>query len=201
MNPSTSEIHQVMNQKGYAFFEQDTKNFNLNLIGIRTATNRPDHFDDLMCVLWKYQGVWNKLQFSMTTDPGLYYLQNPIAGTLGTAIVKEGQYRSLWQLGKHQGKYKALTQKNPIKVIRDFDRDGNLDFTSGREEEGLFGINCHRANASRRKIKITIPIAGCQVFADPNDFNVFLSICEQGTSNWGNSFSYTLLHENDFQAI
>jgi hypothetical protein len=121
--------------------------------------------------------------------------------TMGTAIVKEGRYPGVWQLGKHQGKYRALTQKANITVIRDFDRDENLDFTTGREETDLFGINCHRANAARRSIQVGKWSAGCQVFADPADFNTFLGLCESAAKNWGNSFTYTLLHEADFQLI
>lgn len=192
-----TKIKEVMSQKSYSFFENDTKNFNLNLIGIRTETNVPNSFDDWMCMLWNYGGVWNKLQFKITTDPGLYWLKNP-THPLGTAIVKEGQYKGLWQLGKHQGKYRALTQKSAITVIRDFDRDGNLDHSSGREETGLFGINCHRANELNRSVNVDKWSAGCQVFADPNDFKLFLSICEQAATIWSNSFTYTLLLEKDF---
>lgn len=196
-NPSIEDFKRVMSAKGHAFFENDTKNYNLNLIGVRTKENVPNVFNDWMYVLWKFNGNWNLWRFVITTDPGIYWLQNP-AAALGTAIVKEGQYRGLWQLGLHQGKYRALTQKANVTVIRDFDRDAELDYTSGREEKGMFGINCHRANEARKSIQVDKWSAGCQVFADPNDFKVFLTICEQAATNHGNSFTYTLLHERDF---
>ena len=197
MNLSAQQIIDVMSVKGYKVFESDNKNFNINLIGIRTNQNRPNEFDDWMTVMWNYNMRWNLLIFKITTDPGLYFLENVMGNALGTAIMKEGRYSGLWQIGTHKG-YKALSQKANVTVIRDFDRDGNLDFTSGREETGMFGINCHRANPSRQSIKVDNWSAGCQVFADPNDFNIFLSICEHAAKLWGNSFTYTLLHERDF---
>lgn len=59
-----------------------------------------------------------------------------------------------YSLGLHQGKYKALVQFMPITVIRVFDKDNYLDFTSGKEGTGIFGINIHRANLSGKSIYV-----------------------------------------------
>lgn len=197
MNFSRESVFRAMANQGHLIFSDETKNYNLNLIGIRTQTNRPNYFDDWMLVYWKYNGIWNQLQFSITTDPGIYWLGEINEGNpLGTAVVKEGQYRSLWKVGLHKG-YRALQQINNITVLRDFDRDEELDFNLGREETGLFGINCHRANSKRQSIQIDKWSAGCQVFSDPRDFNVFLKVCEESASIWGNNFSYTLLNKKN----
>lgn len=195
MNYTRESIFAAATAKGFLIFSDESKNYNLNLIGLRTQTNRPNYFDDWMLVFWKYNGIWNQLQFKITTDPGLYWLGNVADGnSMGTAIVKEGQYRGMWKVGTHKG-YRALQQIGAVTVVRDFDRDGQLDYHTGREESGIFGINCHRANAKRQSIQVDKWSAGCQVFADPSDFNVFLNICTEASGIWGNSFTYTLLNE------
>ena len=115
----------------------------------------------------------------------------------GTAILKEGQYRSCWKIGKHQGKYTALVQRKPVTVIRDADRDAEYDYDSGVAEKGLFGINIHRSNSKRESTQVDKWSAGCQVFANPWEYDVFIKICEESADIFGNSFSYTLINEED----
>lgn len=203
------QIIKVLKAKGYPVFEIDTKSHNLNLVGIRTLDNTVNTFNDWMCVFWKYAGNWTIRTFACTTDPGVYWLQNP-ENKMGTAIVKEGHYKGLWHIGMHQGKYKALTQKNPVTVIRDFDHDAQLDYDSGRTETGIFGINCHRANENGKSVKVDKWSAGCMVLQNKSIFNpenqavkvyefdYFMNLCEKSKENWGDSFSFSLIHERDF---
>src|SRR3990167_7720969 len=89
MKYSISQIKAVFAKKGYRWFEG---NWNVNLIGVRTLPGTPNVFDDLL-----YVGVNNLLsEYSCTTDPGTYWLENPMTPSLGTAIVKPGQYSGLW---------------------------------------------------------------------------------------------------------
>ena len=189
-------IYNALKQKEYEIFESDNLPYNLNIIGIRNNNRVPNSFDDFIVVMWKYKGNWNFKKYEATTDPGLYYLNNPLS-QLGTAILKEGQYFHSHCLGLHQGKYKALVQFMPVTVIRDFDKDNYLDFTSGKEETGIFGINIHRANLSGKSINVNQWSAGCQVFADSSQFNEFISLCEKAQKYWGKTFSYTLINTND----
>lgn len=210
MTYTVEKIIAVLKAKGYAVFEDDSKNYNLNIVGIRSANNVPNAFDDLFTVFWKFKGEWHLRAFPCTTDPGLYWLKNPMQ-TLGTAIVKEGQYRGVWQIGLHQGKYKALCQRKPIIIIRDFDRDGELDFNSGRETTGIYGINGHRANENGKSIFVDKWSAGCQVLQNREIFNpdnqavkcfefdYLMSLCDKSAAIWGNSFTYTLINEKDFK--
>lgn len=193
------QVYHAMRRKGYAFFETDTKPYNLNIVGIRTNTTEPNRFDDRIVVIWKYENQWTCRVYKATTDPGLYYLQHPL-NQAGTAILKEGQYRSTYRLGTHRG-YKALQQNRPLTVIRDFDRDDRLTFSGGREQTGMFGINIHRAGRSAESTLVNRWSAGCQVFANPHDFRDFIKLCGQAVNEWGNSFTYTLLHENDLEAV
>lgn len=192
---SLSDIQKTLQKKNYEFFAEGE--YNLNIVGIRTKDNTVNKFNDLMTVSYKANGKWILSVFPCTTDPGLYWLNNPM-NRLGTAILKESQYRSTYQIGKHQGKYTALVQRKPVTVIRDYDRDSNHDYNSGREETGLFGINIHRASQSNRSINVDKWSAGCQVFADPLQYKHFIDICTHAAKIWGNSFTYTLLHERDF---
>lgn len=198
MNITPEKIAKVYNRKGYDLFEDDSKNYNLNLIGIRTKSQIPNSFDDWFLVLWKFHG-WNILKFKATTDPGLYWLRTPI-NDLGTAVVKEGRYPGLWKVGLHKG-YKALQQKAPVTVIRDFNKDNHLDFDGGREETGIFGINGHRASELNESIVVNKWSAGCQVIANPWDFDILMMLADHGAKVWGNSFTYVLLHERDFDNI
>ena len=90
------DIAKAMSKKGYAFFEKADKPFNLNIIGIRSSNNKPDSFDDIITVSWKYKAGWSFLKFMATTDPGIYWLNNPM-NVKGTAILLPGQYRDAFK--------------------------------------------------------------------------------------------------------
>lgn len=198
MNDITREqIFEVMGRKGYTVFD-NSKPHNLNIVGIRSANQIPNEFDDVLFYMYKdNQQNWQVRKCKITTDPGLYWLKNPM-NVEGTAILLEGQYLKSYKLGFHRGQYQALVQVKPVKVIRDFDRDGELDFSSLKIEEGLFGINIHRAAMNTTSKKVEKWSAGCQVFTDYFQFNDFISMCRYSAELYGNQFSYTLLNENDF---
>ncbi len=195
-NFTIEEILYIMRRKGYRIFDRDNQPYNLNLIGIRNASPVPNSFDDRLYLLWRHNGVWRSKDFPLTTDPGTYWLMNPMA-VQGTAILKEGQYIGLWKLGLHQGKYEALVQAGPCTVIRDANRDNRLDY-DGHEETGFFGINCHRAAAWGTSKQVDKWSAGCQVFADSKDFAVFMALAREAAKAWGDRVTYTLLNERDF---
>ncbi len=192
------EILLVMQRKKYIVFEYDGKPYNLNLIGVRNSTPVPNSFDDRLYVLWRFHGEWNGRNYSITTDPGLMYLKKPI-NPAGTAILKEGQYKGMWQIGMHRGKYPALVQVGPCVVIRDFNRDNRLDFDSKKEQKGSdFGINLHRSLKDMEASVVGEFSAGCQVFSNPHNFNEVMAMARVAEDNFGNSFTYTLINERDF---
>ena len=63
----------------------------------------------------------------------------------------------------------------------------------GTDETGVVGLNIHRASASRRSTEIGKFSAGCQVFADPDEFDLFIGLCEKAAELYGPRFSYTLI--------
>ena len=188
------QIFNSLKEQGLPLFTNGSKNYNLNLIGVRTIDNTSNKFNDLMVLMWFYGGEWNRLNFNITTDPGVYYRENPI-NINGTAILKEGHHKGLWAIGKHRGVYEALTQTGKAIVYRDNNKDDVLDFDCGTQS-GLFGINCHRSNQNATSTNVDKWSAGCQVFANPKDFDLFMDICNKAANNWGNKFSYTLLLED-----
>lgn len=197
-SPNLDAIIGVMKRKGYKVYENEA-GFDLNIVGIRTKELKADRFDDFLTVFYRMHGEWIFNVFKCTTDPGAYWLHHPEEmSALGTAILKEGQYRKAHRLGRHRGKYAALVQNSPLSVIRDPNRDDFLDLDSGTEQTGMYGINIHRASPRRRSIQVHNWSAGCQVLCDPNQYEFFLKLCRRGREAFGNSFTYTLLNEKDF---
>ncbi len=190
-----SKIKGILRSKGYELY---TKPNQLNIVGIRSTSTIPNRFDDEIHVFYKVAPLkWHYHVYKVTTDPGTFWLRNPMQPQ-GTAILAQGQYKGAYRIGLHQGKYKALVQVKPIIVIRDYDRDAKLDFRNGTKSKGLFGINIHRANLNGITKQVDKYSAGCQVFANINEFKEFLSLCEKHLALYGNSFTYTLI---DFRAV
>lgn len=192
--PELAVILKTMDHLGYKVFANDTKAYNLNLIGLRTADKTVNTFNDYEYVLWRFRSSWEIVKFRITTDPGLYYLNNPM-NPHGAAIVKPGQYPGMWGIGLHNGKYNALVQTGPCTVIRDFNRDNYLDYNSGREETGVFGIDNHRAVENGRSIMVDKFSAGCMVFEDYYEFEIFMRLISEAQKNWTPSFTYSLITE------
>ncbi|WP_299594335.1 hypothetical protein [uncultured Microbulbifer sp.] len=191
--PRYGQLQTAFIRKGYRFFDEG--DFNLNLIGVRTADNTANTFNDHLAVAFRFDGRPHCYVFPATTDPGLYWRQN-LANVNGTAIVVPGQYAGLWQIGQHQGKYQALVQRAPVTVYRDSNRDQVLD-TDTTTESGLFGINCHRARADGESSQVDRWSAGCQVLANAADFTLLMALCNRARMEWGNRFTYTLIKEGD----
>lgn len=185
-------IQATLVQKGFRTFARP---FELNIVGIRANSTKPNSFDDTISVFYRNsEGRWVFHQFKATTDPGTFWLENPL-NPQGTAILKHGQYIGSHGIGLHRGKYLALVQKRPITVMRDYDRNATLDFMNGKEDTGMFGINIHRASVSGTTKSVDKYSAGCQVFQNAEDFNVFMQLAERHKQLYGNDFTYTLIDE------
>jgi hypothetical protein len=181
----------VVDSLGHAVFESGM--YNLNIIGIRSKTTEVNKFDDRICVVFRDELGWITRTWPCTTDPGTYWLDNP-SNVAGTAILIPGQYRGVYKIGKHRGQYDALVQKGgTVKVYRDANKDEVLDMDPDTEQEGYFGINIHKAG--EHSTEVNKWSAGCQVFANKDDFEEFMSICYAARTKWGDSFTYTLIDE------
>ena len=202
MNCYTREqIEAAMASKGYKYFTGNGKDYDVNIIGVRNSDTKgrvTNAFDDCVTISYKEDGEWKFHCFQATTDPGSHWEEN-LLNKKGVAILKPGQYRGSHKLGLHQGKYLALKQQKPVKVYRDNNRDGKYDLLEENIDEGIFGINIHRATgkAGGKSVRVDKWSAGCQVIAANDDWHVFLDICQSAREIWGNSFTYTLLESND----
>jgi hypothetical protein len=184
----------------YKFFDTRNKKLNINIIGVRRNNQGSNTFDDFLLVMYREGDMMVTKRYHITTDPGKYWLLNPI-NPKGTAILAPGQYRSTWQLGKHQGKYEALVQRKPVKVYRDNNKDEVIDYNSMTTmiDEGYFGINIHRSNPYDQSYTIDKWSAGCQVFKKVEDYNKFIELCQESAKIYGNGFTYTLITEKDLR--
>ena len=196
---NTRNLRSLMNKEGYTFFDGNKK-FNLNLIGIRRDNAGTNKFDDFMVVLYKSEGLKEVCKiYPITTDPGEHWLKHPI-NPKGTAVLVPGQYRGTWKLGKHQNNYEALVQRKPVKVWRDNNKDEVIDYQQLKlVNEGYFGINIHRSNPYTQSYLVNRWSAGCQVFQKIEDYKEFMELCKNSSALYGNSFSYTLVTEQDLR--
>ena len=193
--PELRSVIAAMKNRGYVVFD-DPRGYDLNLVGIRTRSVDRDDFDDWFTCFYKLGETWQFFPFSATTDPGTYYRKNPI-NVDGTAILVPDQYRGLWEIGKHRGRYKALVQKSPVSVYRDGNRDGVLNTAGQLVDRGRFGINFHRASIGGPRDTVGKWSAGCQVLQDDAHFDFVMALAKRAAERYGNSFSYTLLREDE----
>ena len=193
------QVEAAVKAKGYKWFENG--DLNVNIVGIRNmeagerVTNK---FDDHLTISYKIDGEWCYEIFNCTTDPGDDWMDKPM-NEKGCAILVPGQYKGSHKLRLHQGRYLALGQQRSVKVYRDRDKDGKYDFDPSTIDEGLFGINIHRAtkHAGKTSTYVDKCSAGCQVIASNDDWHCFLDICQAARDAWSNNFTYTLLESTD----
>ena len=159
----------------------------INTIGVRTPEIHAGEFDDEIHLIWKTDDGWQHETYPITTDPGAFYLRNPLHVD-GTAILVPGQYR-VYKFAKHQGKYTTLCQRGgPVKVWRDGDQDGELDW-GGDEHEGWYGINIHHSGSNSPKV-VARWSAGCQVFSKISDWKKAMKVWRRSGESL---FTYTLI--------
>ena len=191
---ANADFQKIFARKGYAFFTKGE--YNLNIIGVRhKGAKVTNHFDDCLVVIYNTGNEKNvKRVFTCTTLPGKKAMEHPMQ-VKGTAILKEGQYRGAWKIGYHKGKYKALCQAKPVPVYRDGNKDDKFDLNPISIDRGIFGINIHKAGDNSTLVDGWS--YGCTVLAKSLDFNALMRLAERSASIFGNSFTYTLINEED----
>jgi hypothetical protein len=194
------QIEKALKAKGYVWFNDDVnKTYDANIVGVRNndssiADKVTNVFDDYLTISFKDEkGVWQFYCWNATTDPGKKGVQQ-FHNKKGVARLIPGQYRGVWSIDLHQGKYQALCQRNGnVKVWRDSNKD--LVFEENLVDSGMFGINIHKAGQDSTWVENWSE--GCQVFKRVKDFDAFMVICKKASKIHGNKFSYTLLESTD----
>ena len=196
MNYTREQIKTAVQSKGFVWFDSP-KDYDVNIVGVRnsaTGDKVTNVFDDIMTVSYKVDGEWKFHSWPCTTDPGKKGVQQ-YHNAKGVARLVEGQYRGSHGIGLHQGKYEALKQYKSVKVFRDADR--NMTYAENKVDEGVFGINIHKAGADSTYVENWSE--GCQVFKRVKDFEEFMTICRKARDIHGNSFTYTLIESADIK--
>jgi hypothetical protein len=199
---SKEQIEKAVKSKGYVWFNGlNEKGYDVNIVGVRnnspsTFKKVTNVFDDFITLTFKDEnGVVQYYCWSATTDPGKKGVQQ-FHNRKGVARLIPGQYRGVWAIDKHQGKYEALCQRNGnVDVWRDGNKD--LIFDEILKDCGMFGINIHKAGQDSMWVENWSE--GCQVFKRVKDFDEFMKICKKASKIWGNKFSYTLIESTDIK--
>jgi hypothetical protein len=201
-NYSIEEIINIMQAKDYKVFDEGANN--LNLVGIRNSEEpNANTFNDLFCCFYKDDSNnWQIHYWACTTDPGLAFRVKPMNAKFGTAILVPGQYRGTYQIGTHAAgsafAHTALRQVKPVRLYRDRNLNEELDFDTSDIEEGLYGINIHRASAWNNAPEVNNWSAGCQVIQGVKNHEKLMELCKLAAEKYGDIFTYTLLESDDF---
>lgn len=194
---TSKEIIETYTKKGYPL---NRGRMQLNIFGIRNSDPLANAFDDVVGVI--YIDLVGKVVLKVypaTTDPGLYYRENPLNQD-GTAIIIPGYYKDCYSTGLHKGE-KALIQVAPMKYVRDANKNKVLDFLYKTTGFKVFNQNgrtdIHRAGTKSKLVDKWS--AGCQVLSVENDMLELLDIVNRSIY-FGNKdlFSYALFELEDF---
>lgn len=210
----TANFEAIFKKRNWPYFTNGSYNTNIivvrNLIGsnydpVKHRLKQTDTFDDALALIYKdSDGKWMREIFEVTSDPGLYALQNPLPGTIGTGCIAEGFYRNSWVVGKHKNQYTALVQRSaatsssmPLTLYRDSNKDEYIDFNSPKQTGYGFGVNIHKAGVDSSIVKNWS--YACIVFKRESDFNRFMKIIQKAKDLYGNSFSAAVLNTFDLE--
>lgn len=197
---TVNDIVRAFNIKGY---ELKTGHYEMNIFGIRNNDTTANTFDDLVGIVYRDEkNNWMIKQYKATTDPGVVYREKPI-NVKGSAIIVPMQHKKCYTIGLHRG-YKAIQQVAPMTYVRDNNKNKVLDFlykTVGATYiKEVAATNIHHASKTGTSVNVDNWSAGCQVLANINDFNQFMSIIQDSVSIYKhkNVFDYTLFEIEDF---
>ena len=192
---SKEQIEKAVKSKGYVWFN-GSKDYDVNIVGVRNATpgqKVTNLFDDKLTLSYKVGGKWFFHEWDATTEPGKKGVMQ-FHNSGGVARLVPDQYRGVYKVSMHQGKYQALCQRlGDVTVWRDKNRD--MDFDEIIRDTGMFGINIHKAGTVSNFVENWSE--GCQVFKRTKDFLDFMVLINRAKEIHGNHFTYTLLISSD----
>ena len=192
---SKEQIEKAVKSQGYVWFN-GAKDYDVNIVGVRNATpgqKVTNLFDDKLTLSYKIGGEWFYHEWDATTEPGKKGVMQ-FHNSGGVARLVPDQYRGVYKVSMHQGKYQALCQRlGDVTVWRDKNRD--MDFDEIIRDTGMFGINIHKAGTVSNFVENWSE--GCQVFKRTKDFNDFMVLINRAKEIHGNHFTYTLIISSD----
>jgi hypothetical protein len=200
-------IVRALKRLGHEVFEDNSKPYNLNIVGIRDTSPEFDKYNCRFAQFWKDEnGDWRYLELPFSTYPGEYYTVQRHLNPKGVLIMANGQYKGAYRLRNHRGIYPALCQDlGQVKIHRDGNRNRIYDLDPRSVYTGSYGANIHCAEnpddgiTRDRWEKIAKSSAGCQVIPDVQGFIEARKEWYQAVKHWGNSFTYTLINDTDLK--
>ena len=195
MTYTREQIEKAVKDKGYLYFA-GAKDYDVNIIGVRNSApgqKVTNIFDDKMTLSYRVDEKWFYHEWDNTTEPGKKGVMQ-FHNAKGVARLVPGQYRGVYAISKHQGKYEALCQRlGNVTVWRDKNKD--MSFDEVETDTGMFGINIHKAGTVSNFVENWSE--GCQVFKRVKDFDEFMKIINKAKDFHGNHFTYTLIESKD----
>jgi len=194
------DVRRLYASKSYVFRENKMA---LNIGAMRAKNSKSDTFDDLGWCAYIDENNTPQIQFFWcTTDPGKYWLQNPMKEE-GCAIMVPNQYKEVLGVGKHNGKYECFKQLGPMSYVRDNNKDTILDFSLYRDPEkrkkalfwAIINSNVHRASEFHNVPIIGRYSASCQVVQNPQTFKKLIELRDKSFSAGFSRWDYTLFEE------
>ena len=186
----------------------DPNNKKLFIVGVRESIEikkrEGDKFTDKIILVDPSKPDEKVVSYQITTTPSLAYYSDPerMLNPGGTAIMDPGV--SKYKIGTHKKgsptQHEALVQAGAMDIqrykptIKEFET-----YAPGGSDSGEgYGINIHRS-ATERGVCVGPYSAGCQVFADGQDFLNFMSTLKSSTAN-GGEYLYALVQNDDLAA-
>lgn len=193
MSYTKEQIEQAVKSKGFVWFNS-AKDYDVNIVGVRNLKSGKkvtNEFDDALTLSYKVNGIWQFHQWTITTDPGKKPTEI-LRSLRGVARLVPGQYRGVYAVSMHNGKYQALCQRlGNVSVYRDNNKDKIQD--EKVIDSGVFGINIHRSSIYKDPSYVDYFSEGCQVFRYNANFVEFMKIINKAKDAFGNKFTYTLI--------
>jgi len=186
-------LDKIKNTYGYVVFEDG--DYDLNIIGVRNLDNASNVFDDKLHVCYKVCGQWQHDIFTVTTDPGRYWLTK--ADYKDCAIYAHPQQaRGAYKLGLHRNLYPSLVQARGVKFWRDGNKDEKADYKSIEEAQtAIIGLHIHRSSIYD-SVTVDKYSAGCIVFSKMDEWNSFMDLVNKQKQIAGfHTFTFTLIAE------
>lgn len=198
MKVDTATLKTVIANKHYRWFEDQP-----NIIAIRTSLQIPDIFNDILCIVYKDQGIEKLYTATITTEPGVTY-QKKLLNPKGCWVMMPAQMIDAYSPGFHQGKpdHRCLRSTGKIFGLRDNDLDGiagdDKDAVASWVDGTTVGANIHGANKLGITAKVGPWSAGCQVHNSWKKKEEMMDIVQKIYPQLKH-VTYTLIEEKDFK--
>jgi hypothetical protein len=197
MNLDINVLKAVIAKKSYKWFDDQP-----NIIAIRSNLNVSDIFNDILCIVYKKNGVETLYTATITTEPGVTY-QKKLLNKDGCWVMMPAQMIDAYTIGLHQSKadHRCLRSTGKIFGLRDNDLNGiagdDTDAVAKWVDGTTVGANIHGSNKAGITKSIGPWSAGCQVHNDWKKKEEMMDIMDSYKSINSGKFTYTLIEEKD----